>query len=615
MSCRSPLWAACMLAVAASGTWVAGETGHAHPLASAQSPGSVPAAGPDVEQPMVAVATRGVISTSHPVTAAEHVHGPVAPCPVGALAPAPPLSTRPELLWNAEIASAGVKGTVVLSGDRLAVSAWSSLFIFDRDGTLRARWQDPGFTQLSAPVADREGLFFVASRAATAIDKDGGLRWRATITGDVNDGPMPRPFVLSPDGVLYSAQGDGYLSAMRKSDGSLLWRKLIEPPRTGASAPYEIVAGYGTVLAVHTYEGFRLYDRRTGNVVTDEKPSRDEQARGFWAAIPGLGVMTTTSLAPVSGTPLKLILRNFGMGEIWSLPIDDNSFKFPIGLGVDANLLFVEGNYPLGTGYSLRKYTCSGVPGVSVPLSIPANSNLSLNVTFGADGTVYGLTSPRVASDGGVALVAFGASLEEAWHLEFAGTPNSRPTGPRPRCWLRMAFSTSSSNVPRARAELSRYRRGVRARHARRGRGIATTAARPVGRLTTPFERKAVPAPRRSASVGPSLGRLSQALTSASIPTIGHARHRGRDLSQGWADRHDRLPTGHGGGGCLGLVLFVVDRRQGGPRRLRRRAADLGCRGAACWPGSSAGSGSPNGWRAASRIRAPRSVSAIQWRR
>ena len=55
--------------------------------------------------------------------------------------------------------------------------------------------------------------------------------------------------------------------------------------------------------------------------------------------------------------------------------------------------------------------------------------------------------------------------------------------------------------------------------------------------------------------------------------------------------------------------LLVAGRRQGGARRLRRRSADLGRGRAACWPRSSAGSGSPSAWRAASRTRDRRSGS------
>ena len=348
-------------------------------------------------------------------------------CRQRVIAPMPSLKVTPRILWRKEVAPnlAGVNGTVVLSGERLAITLGYSLFTFDRQGTPRGRWDNPSFAGLSEPVADPNGRFYVASDSARAFDGDARLIWTTPLRSDEShEGVVSTPFVSSPDGVLYSAQADRSLQALERATGKVLWKTSVADDTAVAGRTlYRPAFGHGDRLVVSssTRASFYVFDRRTGKELFQvPRPPSTKRVLPY-------GMAGEHGFFAGEVLPTAIVVSAYDWDGVprWSLPRpgDRDQRIDPRFVDLEGNVVAYDGRYGrAGEGATLRRFGCKGDERGSNKLLFGDGMSLVYMFALGADGAL--IAEPLRDADAGgnaFAVVGFDPEMKEIWRFKFEG--------------------------------------------------------------------------------------------------------------------------------------------------------------------------------------------------
>ena len=152
-----------------------------------------------------------------------------------------------------------------MAGDRLAYVRGNTLHILDRAGNLiRSVMEPSSFTGASGPVADTEGNFYFGNAEITSVTPNGEGRWHQTLGPNISfsaETTYTSQLTLSPDGILYFSATDGFLYAVKASDGELVWKRQVGISKHGPM-PFVVTIGIGDTL--FTERGH--YNATTGDI-------------------------------------------------------------------------------------------------------------------------------------------------------------------------------------------------------------------------------------------------------------------------------------------------------------------------------------------------------------
>lgn len=340
-------------------------------------------------------------------------------CVVTRSAAAASLKKQPRVLWQADVASRSASEGVALSADRIAVSAGHSMFLFDKTGKLRHRVEDPRFVWVSPPVADAQGNFYFAGERARSLDADGNMRWDVFLRDDDSRRTPPSSFVISPDGVIYSAQNDGALRAIAKDTGKTIWEQKV--PSDPLSAHWiNVVSGIGDHFVVDTVQlGFQIHDRSTGALrasVTDVEAGGNEVYAV--AAAKGFGIIGSGIVDDMHG---RVVLYDLDGRRKWASAA--RRMARPAFIDLDGSLVVSE--HPEGQKFPaptfLRRLPCGAEP--KEPIEIPTKPQRRLTTfLLGADGVTYTTTFTGDYSHSSVdELIALDRDFKVLWTVELTG--------------------------------------------------------------------------------------------------------------------------------------------------------------------------------------------------
>ena len=156
-------------------------------------------------------------------------------------------------------------GILAMAGDRLAYVRGNTLHILDRAGNLiRSVMEPSSFTGASGPVADTEGNFYFGNAEITSVTPNGEGRWHQTLGPNISfsaETTYTSQLTLSPDGILYFSATDGFLYAVKASDGELVWKRQVGISKHGPM-PFVVTIGIGDTL--FTERGH--YNATTGDI-------------------------------------------------------------------------------------------------------------------------------------------------------------------------------------------------------------------------------------------------------------------------------------------------------------------------------------------------------------
>lgn len=303
-----------------------------------------------------------------------------------------PLDEKPRLLWTWTAPVGSAHGSPALAkGNRLGVSFSNRIYFFDAQGHTGKSWMNQEtYARLSPPVADDEGNFYVATDTAVSLTASGQLRWQVPLReGDPHHGSIhTQPFLLSPDGILYSLQGDGHLTALNKDTSALVWRKRLFTGEARGGTGLKGGTRDTVVAVVAQPSSTTLFiDRGTGATK---------------ATYPGGQNLQPDK--PVAG--LGYIGESLGDGDVWAIGLTDGvkdlwSVQFSIAtswlgfVAVDLRGAIVIQDFAQPRDNPARPdryrfYDCDGTM-LSEPRDLPATPGRPFSgvTTMGADGTVY----------------------------------------------------------------------------------------------------------------------------------------------------------------------------------------------------------------------------------
>jgi hypothetical protein len=338
--------------------------------------------------------------------------------------PAPPsmseaasLEVTPALLWQKPITRAITGDHFVLAGDRLAISAGSTLLVLDRAGERLAARSSTGFDGFSSPVVDDQGIFYAVGGSAYAIGPEGDYRWVTPFPG----GAYGRPFVVGPDGLLYTGVSDGAIWAFEAATGRVAWRREVgvnpfgAPPRVMAGAGDAVLA---VVLGPDSRTGTQLFDARTG---VPFGPPPDPTLSGFFFGHE-LGIVARRLEDSPGSYPRMTIAALDGCSRPkWS--IAPTRPQWPALVATGDRLLVVERDDEEDSPTFVTVYGPDGARLVGPSPAPPP-------WVAGADGTVIGLACDRSGFEGPSRLIGYAidGELRERWRVELgASCPKTGP--------------------------------------------------------------------------------------------------------------------------------------------------------------------------------------------
>jgi len=328
--------------------------------------------------------------------------------------PTPPLNidNAGQVLWTKEVPGGTNTGPLAMAGDRLAYLSSTTLVILDTEGNFVNSFQEStAFTGHGPPVADEEGNFYFGAAEVISVTSDGQPRWHFALGGDIlgSETTYTSLLTLSPDGILYFSATDGFLYAVRATDGTQLWRQKVGLTKYGGHSPYGAYLGIGDVLIAE--KGY--HDRKTGTLIA--------------------------SHPVIDGEPMPVNLASFthlfGYRVIdkdnllfYRPAMDkcgDQKWSFPSGKSLYANLVGFNDTILTNYGDEAFIYSSDGEPLVG-----PAPLDLHyFPKAIGADGTLYyNYCTELYQKDRGVASVqAYSPQLELLWSVELGKSCTDEP--------------------------------------------------------------------------------------------------------------------------------------------------------------------------------------------
>lgn len=338
--------------------------------------------------------------------------------------PKAPLQKQPKVLWEKVInlRAAVPSPSLNLSG-QVAVAISSQVHFFTASGTHTMWESEEHASRLSPPVADKEGTFYMASDTAIAVSAGGQVKWRVPLRGPGPEGGLaPQPFSLDAQGVLYSLQTDGGLSALQSSDGNLIWKtRLFKTVPVGGAS---ILSAQGAYLFVEV-------SSVGGTVVVDAKDGKVLASFPYSGAttVPGVALGALGFFGRRGATEIKSVgLSDLDSHQIWSLPVDQRISTLWLSfVDLAATMKVVElptdrmANKPT----TLKSLDCKG-DGNGGDIQVVARPGRTINgsATLGADGVSYFLATPKIDSFDyavGTELLALESNGALKWSLVFPG--------------------------------------------------------------------------------------------------------------------------------------------------------------------------------------------------
>lgn len=331
--------------------------------------------------------------------------GPSA-CDPRVTAPAQPLGEVPRILWTAPIDAAGgsasARAPVAVLGDRIALSRGSQMFVYSRQGKVVAARPVQMFLETAAPVANDDGFYF-AGEWSYGLTKDGAVIWERPLRRD-SRGPTPNPFTLGPGGILYSAQPDGQVQALRVTTGETVWAV------NSASGRPNIVSGVGDALILSDggMASYRTRDGVASGLASAVGPIAYAAGFGIVGIAREREAVYSTRIFDLAGS-LRWV-----SAAIWTTS--------PIFVDLAGRLVLAE--RPDASGDSaptrLQAYTCGGVPDGGPVVVQAVNPALVSFQALGADGTAYFVSGTLSSSPPKFELIAIDTtkSFIRAWTLD-----------------------------------------------------------------------------------------------------------------------------------------------------------------------------------------------------
>ncbi len=344
----------------------------------------------------------------------------------------PPLDAQPGILWKTTLVPPRAPPTwdgIAVTRDRVSVASADMAYILDRKGNQKSVYLTDGFYFLGGVVADPQGNFYYTERQAFSLTGDGTERWKVALRADSNPrSGRPSPFLLSPEGVLYSALVDGWVRAFEKDTGGRIWATdLTDQP---ARAHMRTLAGYRDWLVVRGRDGnFYVFDRRDGSVrATIVQPTEWDNALGVSSDF-GIFIGTGLSDRHIS-TSRRLAVHGFDGVLRWA--VSGHWESRPVFVDLQGRLVVSEyAAKPPGTPQLVR-YSCDGQRLEVVPFP-PGAAGRPIAITeviLGADGVAYAVTVIDVPLPSGVPytqeVVALSPDLRAVWRTTIETTQITR---------------------------------------------------------------------------------------------------------------------------------------------------------------------------------------------
>ena len=325
--------------------------------------------------------------------------------------PAEPVAgVTPEILWRSRITGSPANDWLVASGDYLAFTAATRLYILDRTGQVVARRDSAGFERVSAAVADDAGNFYFAGISAHAVAPDGSLRWVAPLTSFSDRVPLALGrAILDPFGGLFFAASDGYLYGIDSRDGSLLWQRQVSDPAKHERAPM-VIGGVGNAVLAASPDGTwrpGLWNRTTGEPMAWFTSSHGERHGALIG--PEIGIIVQRMEDRGGSYPwMHIAALDACSNQRFEIPA--RRPQWPVLLGPGDRLYVVERDDRPGSPTSVSVYDPDG--------SLAAGpADMPIPWGIGADGTIYALACDSPGMDGPSRLYAYGPDLTERWML------------------------------------------------------------------------------------------------------------------------------------------------------------------------------------------------------
>jgi len=314
--------------------------------------------------------------------------------------PSLPVDNAGQVLWTKEVPGGSFKGSLAKAGDRMAYLSGNTLVILDTEGNPINTFQDPtALTGNGPPVADADGNFYFGAANVISVTSEGEPLWRFELGPDIagTETTYTSQLTLSPDGVLYFSATDGYLYAVRVSDGELVWKRQVGLNSYGPR-PFAVTIGIGDMVST---EGGH-YSAITGEV----SASPSVNGTGFTVNLATYFSVFGYKMDPKTGS--------------WQIPVFDRcgelKWSFPTDKPVYANLVGFENTIVANYGDEVVIYSADGEPLVG-----PAPLDLHyFPKAIGADGTLYYTycTELYEKDAGEMSVQAYSPSLELLWSVE-----------------------------------------------------------------------------------------------------------------------------------------------------------------------------------------------------
>ena len=254
----------------------------------------------------------------------------------------------------------------------------------------------------TGPIVVDGTMYFTTYQTTYAVDAvTGQLKWRSS--HPVNTaGEGSHRGVAYADGMVFRGFNDGHFVAMKVTDGSVVWERVVADPAKGESLPMAPLAWDGKVFVGNAGSEFfgvtgRIYalDTRTGDqvwmfhTVPDSGPAGATWTNKSNTNPPtGAGLWTTFSLDPANGA-LYAATGNPGPDFTLALHPGDNLYANSI-LALDARSGTLLG-YVQPIKHDYHDWDMDAAPAI-----IRTRGGRQLAVAGAKDGLVYGIDRARI---------------------------------------------------------------------------------------------------------------------------------------------------------------------------------------------------------------------------